>query len=222
MASAIAGYRTPDPDEEPQYDQDMENLAADVELTATPTVASTATRDGLYAAAIAAGKVGMRCYVTNRAGFSVYQHVTTSTKAWVWEAIRRPLAVESRTSDADSAGGSLVDIISTGPFVLPAGNRLIQVYVRSQATQLTGASTTQAKPQLQVIGSGFAAGYNSVTRLTTYPGGQTSVEHTFPPVTTSGTVSFALKGRDGHETVGQNIRFAYSQLHVYDLGPSDF
>lgn len=221
MASAIAGLRTPNGAVAPRIRADIEDLAADVELIGTPTVASTSVRDGLYASAIAAGKVGMRCYVTNRGGFSVYQHVSTSTKAWVWEGQQRPLAMETRTSDADSTAGSLVDIISVGPFTLPSGNRLVEVRIRSQATQLSGASTTEAKPQLQVIGSGFAAGYNSVTRLTTFPGAQTSVEATFL-VVTSGAVSFGLKGRDGHETVAQNIRFAYSVLQVIDRGPTDF
>lgn len=160
---------------------------------------------------------GMRCYIVDRKAYSFHDGT-----GWKWESQNNPLAMQTRTADADSTGGSLVDILSTGSIVLPTGNRLIQVYVRSQATQLSGASTTEAKPQLQVIGSGFAAGYNSVTRLTTFPGAQTSVEFAFPPVVTSGTVSYALKGRDGHETVGQNIRFAYSVLQVWDLGPTDF
>ncbi len=222
--SAIAGYRTPSPLIKPQYDKDMENLAADVELTAVPTVASVGVRDGLYATAIAAGKVGMRCYVTNRAGFSVYQHISTSTKVWVWEPQRRPLAMETRTSDADSSGGNLIDIILTGPFVLPAGNRLIQVLVRSKGVQLTGSgapSPSEAKPQLQVIGSGFSPGYNDVTRLTTFPGAQTTLENEWY-ITASGTCSWALRGRDGHETVAQSVRFSNSILQIFDLGPTDF
>lgn len=216
-----SGARYPEGSEAGNVPAAVKLTTASITPSLVPKFATTAARDTAVAAWLAepanSGKTaeGMLNYITARKAFSYHDGT-----GWKWLA-DNILAMATRTSDADSTAGSLVDILSVGPFTLPAGNRLIKVCIRSQATQLTGASTTESKPQLQVIGSGFAAGYNSVTRLTTFPGAQTSIESTFH-VITSGAVTFALKGRDGHETVAQNVRFSYSWLQVFDLGATDF
>jgi hypothetical protein len=215
--SAIAGYPTPTGGSAPRIRLDMEDLAAAVEVTACPTFASTGARDSAYATAIAAGKVGMTCYITDRAGFSEYVHISSAgTKAWRWKPQLVALAEPTAAAAAESTGGALIPIILTGPFVLPAGNRRIKVKTRSICTQLTSG---EARPQGVLTGNGLGTN-QGVSQCTTTFLGDTGVVECEVTVTTSGTVSYSYQGRDGHATIAHTIRFTDSFMQVFDLGPA--
>ena len=214
MPSSIAGYRTPNGAAAPRLRQDIEDLAADVELTATPTFASTGARDSAYAAAITAGKVGMRCYITNRAGYCCYVHVDNSgTKGWVWEPQHNAMLDARRLSNADATGTTPFDIILMPSTALPPGNRRVLVRASTVAEALTGASIARA----YVDGPGISG---TETYMQTYLpalNAQATVSREWE-VVTSGSVSWNLRGIS--TSGGTNARFQGSVLQVFDLGPA--
>jgi hypothetical protein len=218
-STAIGSYPTPNGAITPRIRLDIEALADAMDPVTTPTFASTGARDTAYAAAIAAGKVGMTCYITNRAGFSEYVHTDNSGgKGWRWRPQANDILTQTRPSAADSAGGNLIDIILLGPYVLPPGNRRVQVKTRSVVVQLTGGSAA-ARPQGQTTGNGFGTN-QGISQAATNFAGDTGLIQCDEIVVTSGTVSYSYRGRDGHATTPQSVRFTDSYMVVTDLGPA--
>lgn len=219
MASSIGSLPTPNGALGPRIRLDIEELAAAVDLVSTPTFASTGARDTAYAAVIAAGKVGMSCYITNRAGVCRYVHGNNSTKGWKWEPQRNTLMDSRRSAAADSSGAAMVDILLMPAVTLPPGNRRLLIYASANAVCLTSNSGI---PQGVLTGPGISAGEGLLmggpSQLAGYP---TKVTGGPWSVVASGSVSYNLRGKDGHPTAPAAVRFTDSILQVFDCGPAD-
>ncbi len=197
----------------PEIDVFFDTLNQALDTVVAPTFASTSARDSAYSSVIAAGKVGMRCYISNRAGYCSYIHTNSSGKAWVWEPQHNVLLDGHRPSPADAAGTAPVDILLMPAVALPPGNRKVSVRASSVVEALTGACT----PRAYVDGPGIAS-YETYMQ-TSLPAlsvqGTVSREWT---VVTSGTVAWNLRGINAG--AGANVRFVGSILQVVDLGPA--
>lgn len=197
----------------PEIDVFFDTLNQALDPVVTPTFASTSARDSAYSSAIAAGKVGMRCYISNRAGYCSYIHTNSSGKAWVWEPQHNVLMDGHRPSAADATGTTPCDIILMPAVTLPAGNRRVLVRASAVVEALTGACT----PRAYVEGPGIA----STEAYLQAPLPAVSVQATVSrewEVVTSGTVAWNMRGINAG--AGASVRFVGSILQVVDLGPA--
>lgn len=215
MASSIGSLPTPNGALGPRIRLDIEELAAAVDLVSTPTFASTGARDTAYAAAIAAGKVGMSCYITNRAGVCRYMHGNNSTKGWRWEPQRNTLIDAHRSAAADAAGTSIVSINLMPAVTLPPGNRRVLIRAHTVAEALTAGGGT---PRMYVTGPGIATYEDMVQGSLPAIGVQCTLFREWD-VVASGSVSWNQYGINA--APGANVRFLGSILQVIDCGPSD-
>lgn len=213
MPSSIGGLPTPNGAAAPRVRQDIEDLAAAVDLASTPVLASTTARDAAYDAAITAGKVGMRCYITNRAGYCCYVHTNNSGKAWVWEPQHNVLLDGHRLVAADATGTTPCDIILMPSVTLPPGNRRVLVRASAVVQALTGACT----PRAYVEGPGIASPETYLQTSLPAVGVEGTVSREWE-VVVSGAVAWNMRGIN--TVAGASVRFVGSILQVIDRGPA--
>ena len=208
---------------------DLQALAQSVAPRSVPSFATTTARNSAYAADIAAGRSGMRCWVVNRAGFSFYDGTQ-----WVWEPQQnlifkgyQPATVASNTI---TPGSLAVDMLSG--YTLPPGNR--QLYVEwGTVVKNTSSPANKVGGRVTPLGAGgtnigipdgrnYAEAFLPVETAGT--GFQQQVSSHASPVL-SGVVQIKLFGLSVGGSPGGNqtnsVSFSHSWMEVWDLGPTD-
>jgi hypothetical protein len=211
-----SGHRYWEPTEAASVSDGTKALSASTTPTSTPKFASTSARDSAAATYLAQPDVstleGLRCYITNRKAECFHDGT-----GWIWVPQFRVLSSATRASAAESHGDTLIAIISAGPFDLPAGDRWVQVKARSICTQLASG---EARPQGSITGTGLGTNQAVDSCTTTFNGDSGVITIDSLPFVTSGTISYAYAGKDGHATIAHAVRFTDSYLHIADLGPA--
>ena len=186
-----------------------QNLATTANARVIGSFADTNTRDAAYSADIAAGKVGMKCWIVNRSGHCTYTGVTLG---WRWEPQRNVLFIGTRPSAANTSDPSqMIALILMGAVTLPPGNRWIEVTIRSDVMNLG----QDAVPRLYDNNNPARSMYRGFCPA----GQQVAIGTTFPLIVASGTFDFDLYAHDAKGVA--ILSFGGSVLQVMDLGPTD-
>lgn len=190
-----------------------QNLATTANSRLIGSFPDTASRDTAYSADIAAGKVGMKCWIVNRCGHCTY---TGSSFGWKWDAVNYKVSGGIRSSAADSNSTTGGVVVAQPSVTLPPGNRLIQTTASGNVQNLTA---TAAVGRLYVI-PWVSDGENWMEAA--LGGNQTAtVSRTWFNVK-SGTIQQQLYGLQSQPASGTGgVRFTNCWIQTMDLGPSD-
>lgn len=155
----------------------------------------------------AAEKLGMRCWVDSRKGYSFWDGT-----AWKWEPQRNVLFDEPRVIAANATGTSQIDIILHDDLVLPSGNRWVQFRAQGMMANIGGPAGL-----VQALVSGFATGENIMQEYLE-PGELGSFDRTWELVLAGTLSGYHLRGRSTNASV--NTSFTYCRYTIVDLGPA--
>lgn len=176
--------------------------------------ATTTARDTAYSGLTDADKAGARCWVTERAGFCSHDGT-----AWQWDTTMRVIVDEYRSDPAGAGGATPVDVILTGPYVLPGttGSRRISLSAYTYVTNQPGGTIGNALPRIR-IETLAASSVIAQDQRWLESGQSTDLRISWTTTIPSGTTIYpkirALVAS------GPACYFYGAQLQVFDMGPA--
>ena len=176
--------------------------------------ATTTARDTAYTGISNANLAGTRCWIVDRAGYSFHNGTT-----WGWEQQMNLLTDTYRGDPAGAANATPVDVILTGPFVLPGttGNRRISLAAFSYATNQPGGTLGNALPRIRVETLNSSSVVAEDQRW--LESGQSTDLRIYWTTTVAAGTTLYPKLR-ALSASGPAVYFYNSQLQVFDLGPA--